>query len=89
MKKLITAAASSLLVMVFAFSPMAIAADAEQAFSKCKSEAEADEVSDADVKTYVTNCMKDLGVDGSEISSLVDEEYSSTEQETAKSQVSE
>jgi Skp family chaperone for outer membrane proteins len=85
MKKLFVIAASSLLVMIFTLPPMAFAADAEQAFDKCKSEAEADEVGDADIKTYVSNCMKDLGVEADDIKALVDEEYSATETETAKS----
>ena len=89
MKKFITAAASSVLVVVFALTPVAFAADAEQAFDKCKSEAEADDVADADLKIYVTNCMKDQGVATAEISALVDEEYSDAEQETAKTQIEE
>lgn len=83
MKKLLTSAAA-LLVVVFAFAPMAFAASAEQAFDKCKSEAEAEEVADADIKIYVSNCMKDLGAAGEEIKSMVDAEYSSSEQDIAK-----
>ena len=88
MKKLITSAAS-LLVIIFALSPMAFAASAEQAFNKCKSEAEAEEVADADIQVYVTNCMKDLGAAADEIKALVDAEYSTPEQGTAKSSVPE
>jgi len=86
MKKLVTSAAA-LLVIIFALSPMAFAADAQQAFDKCKSEAENDEVADSDIKVYVTNCMKDLGAAAADIKALVDEEYSSGE--TAKSSVAE
>ena len=88
MKKLITSAAS-LLAIIFALSPMAFAASSEQAFDKCKSEAEAEEVADADIKVYVTNCMKDLGAAADEIKAMVDQEYSSPEQETAKSSAEE
>jgi hypothetical protein len=83
MKKLVIIAAS-LFVMLFMLSPMAFATDAEQAFSKCKSEAESDEVDDADIKIYVNNCMKDLGVAGDDVKAMVDEEYSAAEKETAK-----
>lgn len=83
MKKLVIIAAS-LLAMLFVLSPMAFATDAEQAFSKCKSEAESDEVDNADIKIYVSNCMKDLGVAAADVKAMVDEEYSAIEKETAK-----
>lgn len=84
MNKLLTSAAA-LLVLIFAFSQVSFAADAEQALGKCKSEAESDEVADSDIKVYVTNCMKDMGVAAADIKPLVDEEFSGLEQETAKS----
>ncbi len=84
MKKFLTTAAA-LFVLIFAFSSMSFAADAEQALNKCKSEAESDEVSDADIKVYVSNCMKDMGVASDDVKALVDQEFSSAEQETAKS----
>lgn len=86
MNKFLTSAAA-LLVLIFALPSMSFAADAQQAFDKCKSEAESDEVADADIKVYVTNCMKDLGAASDDIKALVDEEYSSSEKETAKSSI--
>jgi hypothetical protein len=88
MKKLLTSGAV-VLVIIFALSPMAFAASADQAFEKCKSEAEADEVGDSDIKIYVTNCMKDLGADADETQAMVDAEYSAPEQGTAKSSADE
>jgi hypothetical protein len=84
MNKLFTSVAV-LLVVLFALSPMAFAADADKAFDKCKSEAESEEVADADLKVYVSNCMKDMGAAAADIKAMVDAQFSAVEQETAKS----
>ena len=88
MKKLLTFAVL-LIIGSFTLVPMAIADNTEQAFDKCKAEAEAEEVADADIKIYVTNCMKELGAEGEQAKALIDEEYSADGEDTAKASVSE
>lgn len=84
MKKLLTVAAA-LLSLTIAFAPAAFASDAEKALNECKSAAESDEVASADIKIYVSNCMKEMEISADEITAMVDAEYSAGEQETAKS----
>ncbi|WP_455204962.1 hypothetical protein [Kaarinaea lacus] len=88
MKKLLIGAAL-LTVSLFILAPVAIADSTEQAFNKCKSEAEAEEVADADIKIYVANCMKELGAEGEQAKALINEEYSVESEETAKASMSE
>ena len=83
MKKLLTAAAG-LFVILFILSPMAFAASAEQALEKCKTQADAEEVADTDLKTWITNCMTDEGVSTADAKPLIDEEFGSENQEGAK-----
>lgn len=82
MKKQFTAA--TLLILAVSFAPMGFAADAGQAFNTCKSEAESNEVSDADIKTFMSNCMTEMEVAAADIKSLVDAEYSGGNQDSAK-----
>lgn len=88
MKKLLTCAAL-LIAGLLVLAPVALADNTEQAFDKCKSEAEAEEVADADIKVYVSNCMKELGAEGEQVKALIDEEYSADGEDTAKASVSE
>ena len=83
MKKLLIAAALSVFALVL--SPMTFAASAEQTFDKCNAQAEAEEVADADLKTWVTSCMKDEGVSAADAKPLIDQEFSAENQESAKS----
>ena len=82
MKKLFTAAA--LLIVAVSFSPLVFSADTGAAFNECKSEAEKNEVEDADIKTFISNCMKEMEVAAADIKSLVDAEYPSVDQAPAK-----
>lgn len=83
MKKSVTLAAA-LLAGLVSVSTAALAGDAEQAFKKCKADAEADEVALPDQKLYVSNCMKELGISAEDVNKVVNNEISSTDEETAK-----
>ena len=82
MKKLFTAA--SLLIVAISVSPLAFSADTGKALSECKSEAEKNEVSDADIKTFISNCMMEMEIAAADIKALVDAEYPSADQDSAK-----
>ena len=74
MNKLFTPAA--LLILAVSFAPAVFAADAGKAFSDCKSQAESEEVADADMKIFISNCMQEMEVAAADIQSLVDKEFS-------------
>jgi len=84
MNKLL-AAMGGLTLILSALSPMAFAASAEQTFEKCKSQADAEEVADADLKTWITACMKDEGISAADTKPLIDQEFAADEQQSSKS----
>lgn len=84
MNKFLTAVAG-LLIVLFALSPQAFAADAQQTFEKCKNQADAEEIDDADLKAWITTCMKDEGISAADTKALVDQEFSADDQQGAKS----
>jgi hypothetical protein len=88
MKKFLPAVAG-LSAILFVLSPMAFGASAEQVLEKCKAQADDEEISDADLKTWVSNCMKDEGVSAADAKPLVDQEFSADEQLNSKSSMPE
>ena len=83
MHKLLVSAAT-VLALSLAYSTQSFAVNAEDAYDKCRTEAEGEEVADADLKLYVSNCMKDMGVSAADSKKILDEEFSPAEQEGDK-----
>ena len=79
MKQFLTSAAS-IVVLTFALASVSFAASPQDAFNKCKAEANNDEVDAADMRTYVSNCMKDMGIAAADTKKLVDEEFPAEQQ---------
>ena len=80
MNKLLVSAAT-VLALSLAYSTQSFAVNAEDAYEKCRTEADNEEVAGADLKLYVSNCMKDAGADAAETKKILDEEFPPAEQE--------
>ena len=70
MKKILSAA--TILLVAVSFSPLAFSADSQAAYKECNSEAEKNEVSAEDLKTFISNCMAEMDVAAADIKALVD-----------------
>lgn len=77
--------AAGLLAALFILSPVVLAANTDKAFEKCMSQAESEEVADADLKTWIGNCLKDEGVSAADAKAIIDDEFSEEDQQGSKS----